>query len=187
MAAMDPLNDIQTPRLILRLMNEEVTTACLAGDLDSAALLLGVSIPNDLLHQPAGLECGREELAMDPHYRPWSMRAIILSQTRTMVGLTRFHSRPDPEYLHGYARDAVEVGYCIFTDYRRRGYATEAVRAFMRWAQSVFGTRRFIAAVSSDNQPSLRLIARFGFAQVGTEVDDHDGIELVFLRTVSVP
>ena len=32
-------------------------------------------------------------------------------------------SRPDPDYLHPFARDAVEFGYYVVSDYRRHGYA----------------------------------------------------------------
>ena len=113
------------------------------------------------------------------------MRAIVLPQDLTMIGHVRFHSSPDPKYLRRYARNAVEFGYYIFKEHRRQGYATEAVKAIIDWAQAEFGVHRFVASVSPDNQPSLRMIARCGFVRVGTELDEVDDIEQVFLRNAT--
>lgn len=177
--------DIATPRLVLRLMDDEVAAACLAGDLARAGQLLDVAVPRELLDHPGGLEHARKQLRDDPLYRPWSARAIILPDQRAMVGHVRFHSRPDPEYLRTYARDAVELGYLVFTRHRRRGYAIEAVRAVMEWAQATAAVRRFIVSVSPDNTPSLDLAARCGFIKVGEEMDETDGLEHVFLRVAA--
>jgi RimJ/RimL family protein N-acetyltransferase len=182
---MGPIDDIVTPRLVLRLMGDDIIAACLAGDLGSAQRLLGAAIPIELLERTTGLEFAQTRLTENPQYRPWSMRAIIVPHTATMIGHIRFHTRPDPEYLRCYARGAVEFGYHIFRAYRRRGYATEAATAVMEWAQASFGVCRFVASVSPDNQPSLGLIARLGFVQVGAQLDDIDGPEHVFLRTVT--
>jgi ribosomal-protein-alanine N-acetyltransferase len=181
----DPLADIVTPRLILRLMPREAVDATLAGDVAGAAALLGASIPDDLLAHPSSLAFAKVQLDADPHYQPWSMRAIILPADRMMVGHVRFHSRPDPDDLHMFARDAVEFGYRIFPQYRRRGYAVEASGAAMEWARAAFGVRRFIASVSPDNTASLAVIARFGFARTGQQVDETDGVEDVYLRQIT--
>jgi [ribosomal protein S5]-alanine N-acetyltransferase len=77
--------------------------------------------------EPAVLQFSDAQLLADPHYLPWSARAILLKETGEMVGHLRFHTRPDPEYLHPYARGAVELGYVIFSAHRRRGYALEAL------------------------------------------------------------
>ena len=42
----------------------------------------------------------------------------------------------------------------------------------------------FVVSISPDNGPSLRLIERPGFVKVGEAVDEADGIEHVFVRTV---
>lgn len=183
---MTPLDDIVTSRLVLRLMDNEIIAACLAGDLATAERLLGVTIPCELLDHPSSLRYGQQQLKADSGYLPWSARAIILPDERLMIGLVRFHSRPDPVYLHPYARGAVEFGYRIFSDYRSRGYATEAVTAVMNWAQSVFGVSSFVASISPENEFSLRLIAKIGFIKVGEVMDDTDGMEYVFLKILPV-
>jgi RimJ/RimL family protein N-acetyltransferase len=102
-----------------------------------------------------------------------------------MIGHVRFHSRPDPDYLHPFARDAVEFGYVVFADHRRRGYAGEALAGVMQWAQETHGVDRFVASVSPDNLPSLSLVRNLGFQKVGEYVDAVDGIEHVYLLVVS--
>ena len=57
----------------------------------------------------------------------------------------------------------------------------------MAWAQTTFGVCRFVASVSPTNEPSLRLIARFGFQRVGEHIDEIDGIEHIFMRVAAEP
>ena len=138
-------NDILTPRLVLRLMGREVIDSCLAGDLQRAERLSDTGIPSELLDELTALTYARTKLDADPQYRPWSIRAIILPTTRTMVGHIRFHSCPDPAYLHAFARPAVEFGYHMFSEYRLRGYATEAAHAVMDWAWATCTRQRGVA------------------------------------------
>ena len=179
-----PVDDIITSRLILPLMHDLAAAACLEGDLARAGRLLDATVPDELLDDLRGLRFDLERLAEDARYLPWSTRAIILSRERTMVGYIRCHTRPDPEHLWPYARDAVEVGYLVFSRFRRRGYAVEALSGVMDWARTSFGIRHFIASVSPGNVASLHLVARCGFAKVGEQIDEVDGIEHVFLRSM---
>ncbi len=108
---------------------------------------------------------------------------MLLKPSLTMIGHIRFHSRPDAEYLHPFARDAVEFGYAVLEPYRRQGYATEAASGLMSWAEARHGVRRFVATVAPDNLPSLAVVKKLSFRKVGEQVDDIDGVEEVFLRT----
>lgn len=150
----------------------------MAGDLDKASEMLGITIPDELLGHPSSLSHTLKQLDADPLYAPWGARAIVAGQT--MIGLIRFHSRPGPEYLREYAPDGVEFGYRIFTPYRRRGFAFEAVEGMIHWAQSEFGVRHFIASIAPHNIPSLQLAARLGFKKIGEVVDEVDGIENIY-------
>jgi [ribosomal protein S5]-alanine N-acetyltransferase len=50
----------------------------------------------------------------------------------------------------------------------------------MAWAKAEYGITRFRADISPQNGPSLRLIRKLGFAQIGTQQHDRRGEELVF-------
>jgi [ribosomal protein S5]-alanine N-acetyltransferase len=173
--------DIETSRLLLRCLDPFSIRTALSGDMSAIERQLLTPVPADLMHEPAVLTFADAQIAADPHYLAWSARAILLKETRVMVGHLRFHSRPDPDYLHPYARDAVELGYVIFPSYRRRGYALEALEGAMSWAETQ-GARRFVATVSPDNTPSLALVAKAGFRKIGEHIDSEDGLEHIYLR-----
>ncbi|MCW3467070.1 GNAT family N-acetyltransferase [Chitinophaga nivalis] len=176
------LNDITTPRLVLRLMNKAVMESCLAGELAVAGNLLGAVIPPALLLHPSSLTYSLKALAHDPLYAPWSARAIILPDKGEMIGLIRFHGAPGDASLLKYAPHAVEVGYEIYPPYRRQGYAKETLGAVMAWAQATYDVHAFVASVSPSNIPSRQLVAGFGFVKTAEIMDDVDGLEYVYLR-----
>ena len=81
-----------------------------------------------------------------------------------MVGSIGFHGPPDK-------KNRLEVGYSVDPPYRRRGYASESVKALFDWANREHGIETFVASISPDNEASLRLASGFGFVQVGEQMD----------------
>jgi [ribosomal protein S5]-alanine N-acetyltransferase len=120
-----------------------------------------------------------EKLRADAAERPWAPRLILLrDDSSTTVGHAGFHGKPGTNAIN--SPNAVEIGYSIFEPYRRQGYATEAVRALIDWAQRQPGVERIIASISPTNEPSLAIARRFGFVEIGRHWDDEDGEELEF-------
>jgi RimJ/RimL family protein N-acetyltransferase len=95
-----------------------------------------------------------------------------------MIGHIGFHGPPGVNALK--ADDGVEVGYTIFTPWRRRGYATEAVAALTEWARREHGINRIVASIGPENEASLGLVRNLGFVEVGRHWDEIDGEELEF-------
>jgi RimJ/RimL family protein N-acetyltransferase len=54
------------------------------------------------------------------------------------------------------------------------------VRALLDWANREHGVTRFRAATAPDNVASQAVLARFGFREVGVQMDEYDGLEVVF-------
>lgn len=98
-----------------------------------------------------------------------------------MIGLIRFHNSPDLHADKPYRKGAVELGYCIFSNYRRKGYAREAILGVINWAAEGFCVHRFIASVSPENSPSLALVQSFGFIKIDEVIDEIDGLEYVYM------
>jgi [ribosomal protein S5]-alanine N-acetyltransferase len=167
---------IETPRTHLVLMPVDFMQASLDRDREQAAKILGVHVPqewpddDDLFM----LRIRLEDIAEHPDWAPWLVRAIVDRSQPRMLGYINFHRAPDSNGL-------VEVGYTIFSEHRRRGYAEEASRALFGWALGK-GAKRLRASISPDNDPSLRMIQKLGFQWVGQQWDELDGLELVFER-----
>jgi RimJ/RimL family protein N-acetyltransferase len=166
---------IVTARLELASMSPEFMSASLGGDLELASELLSATLPVDWPIEAAGTLTRRlRQLTRDPTDQPWLLRAMLTrSAPRTLVGRIGFHAPPD-------SRGAVEIGYAVESEHRRRGYATEAVEAMLAWARREHSIRCFVASVSPTNAPSLAIVREFGFVQTGSQWDDEDGEELVF-------
>ena len=167
---------IRTPRLELVSMSIPFMRVLVDRDHAAAEREIGAKIPEDLPDQLERFVRYRlGQLDVDPTILRWLARAMILtdeSGARTVIGTIGFHGAPDE---HG----RLEVGYRIEPEYRRQGYATEAVRAIFDWAVAEQGVHRFIASIRPANQASLGLVAQFGFVQTGTQIDEVDGLELV--------
>ncbi|MFO0990818.1 MAG: GNAT family N-acetyltransferase [Hyphomicrobiales bacterium] len=177
---MTSLADIATERLILRLLPLEAIAATCDGDLGKIAQLLGCTMPDDWaeVQRLAGLRL--EQLDGDIAYLPWSIRAVILRETNEAVGYVNFHAQPAAHGAFPQATKMAEVGYTIFEPWRRRGIASEALAAMLRFA-SENGADQAVLSIAPDNFPSLRLASRFGFVKIGTQIDEIDGPEDVFL------
>ncbi len=164
---------IPTPRLELVCVPPEVMEALQGDDLEAAGELLGVE-PSVEWAETIPDVLRLRQIRASVSERQWLVRAMVLrGSSPTLVGSLGFHAPPDQ-------RGAVEVGYTVLTAHRRRGYAKEAVLSLLSWAGGEHGVRRFVASVGPWNLPSLALVRKLGFVQVGTRWDDEDGEELVF-------
>ncbi|GAC1595951.1 MAG: GNAT family N-acetyltransferase [Hymenobacter sp.] len=60
---------------------------------------------------------------------------------------------------------APEIGWVLAPGVHGRGYATEAVAAALAWGEQFFGPVRTVCIINPDNQPSLRVAAKFGYRE----------------------
>jgi RimJ/RimL family protein N-acetyltransferase len=165
---------IFTERLELVPLPPELLESIARGDASVAARRLDAAVPEgwtDTIPAQQRLE----QLAVDPSEQPWLVRAVVLRAPRRVVGNVGFHGPPDQQ-------GRVEIGYGIVPAQRRRGYAREAIAGLTDWAFATGEARVCLASVSPRNTGSLALVRSLGFRQVGEQIDDVDGLELVFER-----
>jgi RimJ/RimL family protein N-acetyltransferase len=62
---------------------------------------------------------------------------------------------------------AVEVGYSLLPEFQKKGYALEAVAALIDWAFGHEEVVRVIAETLPDLTPSIRLLEKLGFTNIG--------------------
>ena len=168
------METLRTPRLELVPFDPEAIAQLINGDRAGAEGTIGGVLPIEF--PTAGdltgfLPIQLQRMQQSPDRREWMAR-LMVSNGREIVGHCGFHGPPD---VVGRA----EIGYTVFTPYRRRGFAQEAARALVEWAFAQ-GEKEVFASVSPDNQPSLAVLRSLGFTQVGSQHDEIDGLELVF-------
>ena len=61
--------------------------------------------------------------------------------------------------------EAPEIGWVLDPAVHGQGYASEAVAAALAWGHTHFGPVRTVCIIHPDNDPSLRLAARFGYRE----------------------
>jgi [ribosomal protein S5]-alanine N-acetyltransferase len=82
--------------------------------------------------------------------------------------------------------DVLELGYSVLPQYQRRGYATEAVAAFLAHAFTKPKVTRVIAQTMPDLTPSIRVLEKNGFALLGGGTEEGAimyGIDLTAYQT----
>lgn len=104
------------------------------------------------------------QAAADPEGEPFGIWVMIEVRTGLVVGDIGFMGPPD-------GAGAVEVGYSVVPDRRRRGYAGEALAALVAWVLRQPGAATVIARSSTGNEASVRTLRRAGFVVT----DDADG------------
>ncbi len=105
----------------------------------------------------------------------WLLRAVVTRSDPTMVGRVGFHGPPD-------ADGVVEIGYRIDAPFRRRGFGFECAARLIEAAERLQAVSAVRASIAPENEPSLRIAKRLGFRLIGEQMDEIDGLELVFER-----
>jgi RimJ/RimL family protein N-acetyltransferase len=147
---------IRTPRLVLRvpLASDAARISLLAGDYDVASMT--GTIPHPYSEQMAAEWIG-SVLAGEEGV------VFAVERSGALIGCTGYRA---------FGEDHAEMGYWIGKPYWGMGYATEAVRALIRYAFETDGFDYLRAGHFTDNPASARIIAKFGFVRQGQEQRD---------------
>jgi Acetyltransferase (GNAT) domain len=90
-------------------------------------LLVDYQLPSDFLSDMRGLLHRRlVQLEKNPFEQPYLIRSVVFAGQ--MIGHVGFHAAPS-------FAGKLEVGYTIFPEFRRQGFALEAVRGLLDWAK----------------------------------------------------
>jgi RimJ/RimL family protein N-acetyltransferase len=96
----------------------------------------------------------------DPANDPrWGFYWVVLRDPRVLVGVAGYKGMP--------VDGTVELGYGVASDYRRRGFATEATRALIAHAFTHPEVERVIAETLPDLAPSIGVLKKCGFTLIG--------------------
>lgn len=114
-----------------------------------------------------------EQVERDPESAAWITGVIWDEQQQMAVGRAGYHAPPDPSGM-------VEIGYAVDPAYRRRGYARAALEYLLRRAAREPRVHTVRVTISPGNTASYELASQYGFAKVGEQWDDDDGLEIIY-------
>jgi ribosomal-protein-alanine N-acetyltransferase len=169
---MSNVESIFTKRLELRPASVEELDALIVGDPSAFESVLGATVPEPLEAPPETadvIEWFRDAIADDPGIRPWFFRWVIDRQEGKLVGSIGFAGRPDPV-------GTVLLGYSVYPDDQRKGYASEAAAGIVQWALAQPEAHRVQATIRPGHKASRRVAAKAGLQHVGELETEEEGI-----------
>lgn len=171
---------LRTPRLLLVPATPEALRAELVAP-SALGDVLDIEVPASWPPELYDADAVRWTLGFlidHPEERLWSLYYVAESTERSgdrprLVGLAGYKGAPDE---HGL----VEIGYGIVPECRRRGYASEAVRALLASAFADARVRAVIAHTLPELAPSIGVLRSTGFAFDGQGNDPHEPTAIRF-------
>ena len=128
------------------------------------------------LYDDIGREREYMQQYIDNQYRffEYGVWALTLKESGKLIGRAGLSARD------GY--DTLEIGYIIGKPYRGCGYAQEAVRAIIRYAEEELDVHGFSAFTKEENRASVRLLEGLGFVKRKTD-EIKGGVHDVYFLT----
>jgi len=90
--------------------------------------------------------------------------AVVMTGTDELIGHVGIGESEIDGLVNSY-----EICCAIRKDLRGRGYAAEAVRAFVPWCKQQFGMQNVYASASPDNVASVKALLNAGFIRLETK------------------
>jgi RimJ/RimL family protein N-acetyltransferase len=165
-----PHLELRTTRLLLK----PVTLASIEAEISHRARLaqlLGAEIPSGWpppLNDTSTMEWTRQNLLANPDNRGWGTWYFLLcrdGRANELIGNGGFKGK-------FVAPGTCEVGYSVMEAHQRRGYASEAVAALVRWAFMHPEIERVVAHTLPELTPSIRVLEKNGFTGVPETLEE---------------
>ena len=97
--------------------------------------------------------------------------AVVLKASGRLIGTCGLRQRQQVDYGGGSPLEG-DIGYGIHADHRRRGYATEACLAMLRFGFEEIGLHRVWTFCLAENEASWRVLERIGMRREGVLKDN---------------
>ena len=100
----------------------------------------------------------------------WAIRDAVTDRFLGDIGLADFKRELDPSFASW-----PECGWALLPSAHGKGYAAEALRAVLGWADTNLEADRVVCLIDPANRPSIQLAERCGFARFG--ISDYWGAQ----------
>lgn len=155
----DPTFRIDTPRLFLSHCSPDSTE-----DIDVFVALSTITgertIPREEMQ-----DIVRQRNSQAPRFGWPGWFRVTLKETGKLIGrCSLVRARACPEELWWPAPD---IGFVILPEARGKGYATEAAKALIAWAQETHNVKEVLGFCAATNEKSQKVLKRLGLVKWG--------------------
>lgn len=142
------------------------------GDHESASAICTYKLTPYLTKYRSVWKRRQGQIKADPEDAVWVTRLVVIPETGEAVGAAGFHGKPNEDGM-------VEVGYGIDPPFRRQGHARAALTILLDVAAKDPRVKVVRVTVRPDNVESRSLIDQYDFVEVGEQIDEEDGLEII--------
>jgi len=158
------LRTLESDRMTLVAATQELIEADLAGS-GKLAELLSADVPDNWppdLYERQAMQFALEQLRGAVDQAGWSFWYLLTrsAEKSQVLGIGGFKGRPDEA-------GSVEIAYSVLSQFRLKGYATEAVMRLVGWAFSHQLVLEVCAETLPYLQQSIRVMEKNGFSFTG--------------------
>ena len=113
----------------------------------------------------------------NPEFAEIGLVLAISKKERVLVGSAGFHDFPDEKGM-------IEIGFGIVPERQNLGFGFELLKGMWEFISKNPNVKILRYTVSPSNEPSMHIINKLGFEKVGEQIDDEDGLELIYEERV---
>jgi [ribosomal protein S5]-alanine N-acetyltransferase len=130
-----------------------------------------------LIEGPSPMVHRIPRVAANPEFAEIGIVLAVLKVSNEVIGSAGFHDLPD---AHGM----IEIGFGIVDEMQNQGFGRELLHGMWKMITERSDVRTLRYTVSPDNEASLHIVRNLGFALVGEQMDEEDGLELIYEMSV---
>ena len=128
---------------------------------------------NHLMEEPTPLRFRIPRVKASPEFAEIAIILAISKETNEVVGSAGFHDFPDEKGM-------IEIGYGIVPRMQNQGLGKELLIGMWKLICARDDVKILRYTASPDNAPSLQIVRKLGFTEIGVQIDPEDGPELIF-------
>lgn len=133
---------------------------------------LGFSNPyKHLIEGPSPLVHRIPRVKKDPTFAEIGL--VLAIANGEIIGSAGFHDFPDKNGM-------IEIGFGIVPERQRQGFGIELLHGMWRAISERSDVKILRYTVSPENEASMHIINKLGFNLIGEQMDEDDGLELIY-------
>ena len=128
---------------------------------------------NHLMEEPTPLRFRIPRIKASPEFAEIAIILAISKESNEVVGSAGFHDFPDENGM-------IEIGYGIVPRMQNQGLGKDLLIGMWKMICTRDDVKILRYTASPDNAPSLHIVRKLGFTEIGVQIDPEDGPELIF-------